>query len=361
MVSNRYTCWIDDDALTLAEVGCKMGHLATATRLGLLVPPAFVVTANAFRAYCRDRGLDAAIGRYINGLESTTPEGSLLQQGRELRMRITETELTAEIEDAVLDAYRRLLDAGDGLPAVALRSSSTLEDTPTASCAGMYDTFLMIDNEDVVCGMVRLCWASLFSDRLQHYLRQRRVKAVPDSQWSMAVGVQRMVMARKAGVSVSANPANGDRSKVLTEANWGLGEGLVKGLFTPDQYLVDKVSLEVVDQTVASKTHCLVCDRDTGMVDQVEVANAEQDVPCLSADELQTVTQTVKRLEQHFGLPQNVEWAFAANDTGESTFHLLQTRPQTALPKWKGPSLDASRNAVDHVLQSFMGCTPKPE
>jgi pyruvate,water dikinase len=197
-------------------------------------------------------------------------------------------------EAEIRAAYAAL---GDGV-AVAVRSSATSEDAADASCAGQYDTYLSITGADEVIRHVERCWGSMNTGRALAY---RRDQGIDEPQ--MAVVVQRMFGARAAGVAMTLNPANGDRSKIAVEAAPGLGEAVVSGEVTPDHFLVDKVMLDIVSTRVA--------DGEAGT--------------CLTPVEVKAVARLAKLVERHYGRPQDIEWAIDA--TGGVV--LLQARPET--------------------------------
>jgi cytochrome P450 len=303
-----------DDA---AVAGGKGASLATLSAAGLPVPPGFVVTTAAF---------DAA--RDVDGVRSRIAETlALLDRGdvaaleagaagvRELIEHVT---LPGAVESAVRAACRAL---GDDVP-VAVRSSASMEDSAQTSFAGQQDTYLWILGEDAVLEHVQRCWASVYSARSLAY---RSDHAIPEDDVSMAVVVQRMVDARAAGVAMTLDPLTGDRTKIVVEAAFGLGETVASGTVTPDNFVVDKVILEVVDSTVAPKEIELVADVAGRCVRERAVEPERQLMPALDGAQVRAVAELAKRVERHYGAPQDVEWALdAAGDV-----LLLQSRPET--------------------------------
>jgi pyruvate,water dikinase len=198
---------------------------------------------------------------------------------------------TGRVPEAEIRAAYAAL--GDDVP-VAVRSSATSEDGVDASCAGQYDTYLWVTGADEVLRHVERCWGSMNTGRALAYRQDRGI-----DEPLMAVAVQRMVPARAAGVAMTLNPSNGDRSKIAVEAAPGVGEAVVSGEVTPDHYLVDKVMLDVVATRPATD--------------------------CLTPIEVRQVARMAKLVEQHYGRPQDIEWAIDASGAA----FLLQARPET--------------------------------
>ncbi|MGZ4203049.1 MAG: cytochrome P450, partial [Thermoleophilaceae bacterium] len=268
-------------------VGGKAASLGEMIQAGLPVPPGFAVTTAAF-----------------------DPDGGVPEQ--EIRA-----------------AYRELCgDGGEPVP-VAVRSSATAEDSAEASFAGMQDTYLWITGEDQVIEHVKRCWASLWSDRSQAYRHDRGFDRV---NVRMGVAVQRMVRASSAGVAMTLNPVNGDRSKIAIESSFGLGETVVGGTVTPDSFLVDKVMLALVESKINSKDVELVPDPAGHGVHERTVEPERKSRPSLSSEEAVAVAALAKRAEQHYGSPQDVEWAIE-----DGSVVLLQSRPETVWSRKPAP------------------------
>ncbi|UGS36576.1 cytochrome P450 [Capillimicrobium parvum] len=320
--------------------GGKGASLATLTAAGLPVPPGFVITTSAFdavRAGVRERiagVLDATDAQDIRALE----DGA-----REVRALLEQAPLPPAVERAIRVGYAAL---GDDT-AVAVRSSATAEDSAEASFAGQQDTYLWIVGADAVVEHVRRCWASLYSARSIAY---RRDHAIGEDDVRMAVVVQRMVDADAAGVAMTLNPVTGDRSKIVIDASFGLGETVVGGEVTPDNYVVDKVMLEMVDSRIGPKAVELVADVPGRRVVRREVEPARRTAPALNPAQVRAVAELAKRAERHYGSPQDVEWAIDGDDVV-----LLQSRPETVWsrkpPPLRAPSVYATGlSSIAHTL-----------
>jgi pyruvate,water dikinase len=221
------------------------------------------------------------------------------------------------VEAAIRDGYAAL---GDDVP-VAVRSSATAEDSADTSFAGQQDTYLWVVGADAVVAHVRRCWASLYSARSLAY---RADHAVDEDDIAIAVVVQEMVDAAAAGVAMTVHPGTGDRTKIVIDASYGLGETIVSGAVTPDHFVVDKVLLELLDTTVGTKHVELVADPAARCTVERAVETERAQRASLDPAQVRAVAELAKRAERHYGCPQDVEWALC---DGEVV--LLQSRPET--------------------------------
>jgi pyruvate,water dikinase len=247
-------------------------------------------------------------------------------------------------------------ECGDSDLPVAVRSSATSEDSAEASFAGLQDTYLWVRGADSVLEHVRRCWASLYSvESLTYRLR----RGIPETDLGMAVVVQRMVDSRSSGVMFTRSPLTGDRSVVAIDASWGLGSAVVSGDVTPDSFVVSKVTGEITRRTVATKTVWHRPDPSGHGVVETDVPAELQDRPSISDEELAELVATARRVEAHYGCPQDIEWAVSETaPAGENVF-LLQSRPETV---WAGK--DRTKVAAptarpfDHVIHLLGGKRP---
>lgn len=359
---SSFVQWLSQGVLPREEVGGKMAALSELVNLGIQVPRGFAISARAFLEFCSYYGLDrwiAAFGGQLRALPKGTSllhqdSPALAQQARQIRAEFRKRELLPKLASELIEAFHELCtDAHGNAVSVAVRSSAILEDRCERSSAGMYDTFLMINDEQVLCEMVKLCWGSLFSERSISYQRNQWLGSEDGTAWHMAVGVQQMVNARTAGVAMTVSPTTGDPSKICVEATWGLGEALVQGQVVPDSFTLDKVTLEWLTHRVGSKKEQLVCNLDGNTVERQTVAASEQARLCLSEHELIQIGTVAKRIEKHYQHPQDLEWA-VSGEGKTSVLHVLQARPQTALPLPKEPPLQARKDlAIDYVMDMF--------
>nr|MCH9839689.1 PEP/pyruvate-binding domain-containing protein [Actinomycetes bacterium] len=232
------------------EVGGKGASLGEMTGAGLPVPPGFTLTCTAFRTSKEQSELDEDIARLLFELDTENTD-MVTQRCREIREAFSKMEMVPEVEVDLRNAYRELCQVSgtQDIP-VAVRSSATSEDSPDASFAGEHDTYLWIRGEEAVIDAVRRCWASLFTDRATCY---RVEMGYEHKSVEMSVVIQKMVHPISAGVAFTLNPVNGDRSQVCIDSAWGFGESVVSGEVTPDNYLIDKVLMEIGQRKVSVK------------------------------------------------------------------------------------------------------------
>lgn len=309
------------------KLGGKGASLASMSAADFPVPSGFCITTDAYKAHVEKSSLWEQIlekSSWINFDDIF----HLDKVSAEIRDLILHTLMPEKIADGIKDAYRQLCqlaNADNDLP-VAVRSSANAEDLPDASFAGQQDTYLWVVGEDAVLEHIKKCWASLFTSRAIHYRHDHKIH---ENEVLMCVVVQKMVNARVAGVTMTLNPTNGDRSKIVIDASWGLGEAVVSGEVTPDHFLVDKVILEVIQSKIHNKHLEHVPDRSTRRVVIREIIDERAIEPCLTPDEVKAICQMAKTIEKHYGCPQDIEWAIDADLPEGQNLTLLQSRPET--------------------------------
>lgn len=348
MAYQPITSWFADIGLAdRPTVGGKGGSLGELTRAGIAVPPGFVVRTEAFEAFIRALDTEKPLRALIEALDPGDLS-AVAECTKAVRARVEESPLPAEVREAILSAHERLCEGQPDLP-VAVRSSATTEDAEDASFAGLQDTYLWVIADDEVLRTVRSCWASLYSVESVCY---RRKHGIPEAGVAMGVVVQRMVDARAAGVMFTRSPTTGDRSVVTIEGAWGLGSAVVSGEVTPDRWVVAKITGEISARDVSDK-HVQHLPRSGGGVEDVPVADALRNAPCLSDVELLTLKDIAIRAERHYRRPQDIEWAID-RQTGDVL--LLQSRPETV---WSAneakPVATPAADPLSHIMNIFGG------
>ena len=309
---------------TLDSLGGKGASLVTMTAAGMPVPPGFVINTAAFRAFMHS-GLEEAIAAHLSGLDHEDV-AAVDAASAAIRELITSRPVPPELREVTKAAYHDLQSRFESAVPLAVRSSATAEDLPDASFAGQQDTYLWLNGFDSVGEHIRACWASLYTTRAILY----RIKNdIPDEGLCMAVVVQKMVNAKTAGVAMTLDPTNGDRSKITVDASWGVGEMVVSGTVTPDNIQLDKVTLAVITEHIGDKHAEMVPDPTTNTLVEREVPAERRSVRCLSDAELAAVAQLAKRAEKHYKSPQDIEWALDADLPEGQNLLLLQARPET--------------------------------
>ena len=302
-----------------ARVGGKCASLGDMTCAGVAVPPGFAVTTDAYRDMLAHHALWDKFAPILDGLDAADIEATEVAAAT-IRAAIVAAALPEVVEHAIREAYAEM-----GQGAVAIRSSATAEDLPDASFAGQQDTYLWISGADNVVARVRDCWASLYSARAIAY---RAANNIPQNV-EMAVAVQRMVNAKAAGVAMTLDPSNGDRTRIVIDASWGLGETVVSGTVTPDNFVVEKVMQEILTRTISDKHMEMVADAEAGEAVEREITDARRTTSSLTDDEVIAVALLAKALERQNKCPQDVEWAIDADLPAGANLVALQSRPET--------------------------------
>ncbi|TXS81276.1 rifamycin-inactivating phosphotransferase [Streptomyces sp. sk2.1] len=304
------------DGSRIETVGGKGAHLGGLSRIeGIDVPDGFCVTTEAFRLImARTPSIDDLLDRLAR-LDPDDREGTRVL-GAEIRRAVEETAVPDDVASAITRALARHGDRA----AYAVRSSATAEDLPTASFAGQQDTYLNVVGPAEILRHVSRCWASLFTERAVTY---RRRNGIDHRTVHMAVVVQRMVFPHASGILFTADPVTGDRRTATVDAGFGLGEALVSGLVNPDVFTVRDG--EVVTRTIAAKQRAVQA-LPTGGTREVEIDPRQQERPALTDEQAVRLVRAGRRIEAHFGRPQDIEWCLV--DDG---FRIVQSRPITTL------------------------------
>ncbi len=343
----------DVGAADAGWAGGKAAALGELTRAGIGVPRGYAVTTAAFGLVMDVADPSGALRAGLGTLAADDLDG-IAHAAASLRARITAAALPAEVAAEITGSYRRL-DA----KAVAVRSSATMEDSPEASFAGLQDTYLAVRGADAVLDRVRSCWASLYNDESVSY---RRRCGIGEAGLAMGVVVQRMISPHSAGVLFTRSPVSGDRSVVAIEGTWGLGSALVAGEVTPDSFTVSKVTGEITGRRVSAKlrVHSFRPNRDG--ITALDMPAALRRSPCLTDDEARVLASVGRQVEDHYGVPQDIEWALLGDSPACPALHgdpadrimLLQSRPETVwAAREQVPIAAPQPRAGDHVLARF--------
>jgi pyruvate, water dikinase len=309
--------WFGEIGLTdVALVGGKGANLGELTAAGLPVPPGFVVTAAAYLEAVSESGARARLARLMSELDADDPI-SLTATQRAAREEIMATPIPAEISDAIENAYRRL---GDDVT-VAVRSSGTTEDAGDSSFAGMNASFTNVIGLPNMLARVKDCWASLYGERVLAYRAEQQLTEEP----AIAVIIQKMIFSEESGVMFTADPTTGALDRMIIESVFGQGEAIVSGRVEPDTYILDKVGPRLLSVRQGKQKFKIVRGPDGADVEQPLDAG-EVDRRSLSQAEIIEIAELGLRAQQHYGTPQDLEWARAAGAT-----YLVQSRPITTL------------------------------
>ena len=347
-------CWLEEcNRDSVAFVGGKNSSLGELINAGLQVPPGFAITTVGYRHFMENSGIEEQIFKLLRDVDHNNME-TLESLSHEIRQLIEGAPFPIELEQDIDEMYR-LLSKRCYLPSVpvAVRSSATAEDLPDASFAGQQDTYLWIHGLDDVLKNVKCCFSSLYTGRAIAY---REKMNFPHEQVNISVGIQKMVNSHAAGVMFTLNPANGDRSSLCINSNYGFGESVVSGEVTPDDFLVNKITLEILKRTIATKTVHYVVDQVEQCTRLIDVPKEQQDIQSIADEEIKTLAKMGKRIEKHYGQPMDIEWAVDVDMPADRNIFILQARPDTV---WSGKqstkvSHEKKHSATEHILAAIM-------
>ena len=327
--------------------GGKGANLGELTQAGIPVPPGFVVTAQAYEKFMDEAGINDQVMKILDEIDINDTK-ELQEAAEEIKTIIKEAPIPDDMVMLILEAYNQLCQrVGEEDTDVAIRSSATAEDLPEASFAGQQDTFLHVSGDDEVIDYIRKCWASLFEARAIFY---REENNFDHDKVYIAVVVQKMANADKAGVMFTVNPSTGEDIAMI-EGSWGLGEAVVSGDVTPDNYQVAKKDNDIINVTISDKKVMYTND-ENGTSIKVDVPEDKRNERVLSDEELIELTEMGKRVQAHYGEPMDTEWAFERDN-----LFLLQARPITTL----GDDVSAEDSAasdIGDVLVKGLGASP---
>lgn len=327
--------------------GGKGANLGELTQAGIPVPPGFVVTAQAYEKFMDEAGINDIVMQILDEIDINDTK-ALQAAAEKIKKIIIEAPIPEDLVLFIREFYNELCQrVGEDDTDVAIRSSATAEDLPEASFAGQQDTFLHVSGDDEVIEYIRKCWASLFEARAIFYREENNFE---HSKVYIAVVVQKMAIADKAGVMFTVNPSTGEEI-ALIEGSWGLGEAVVSGDVTPDNYQVDKKNNEIINVTISDKKVMYTND-ENGTSVKVEVPEDKRNERVLSDDELIELTEMGKRVQAHYGEPMDTEWAFERDN-----LFLLQARPITTLGDVSAEE-DSDVGATGDVLVRGLGASP---
>jgi pyruvate,water dikinase len=320
--------------------GGKSASLGELIAGGIPVPSGFAVSTSAFEAFLHHHGLAEQLHAVLHGLDMHDTEAVHAAADRCAAL-VVAAELPGDVREEIMARYGAL---GDGDPPVAVRSSARGEDGAEATFAGQQETYLWVRGAGEVCDAVRDCWASLYSAPAITY---RAKLGDPEADPAMGVTVQTMVDAAVSGVLFTCNPVSGDPSMVAVNASWGLGLAVVGGEVTPDDFLISKITREVVRSTINDKHVEHVPDPAGGGTVEREVEADRRSAPSLDAGQLAELADLAKTVQRHFGGHQDVEWALDR----DGALHVLQARPVTTLGE--APATPPAQSAMSLLMGTF--------
>jgi pyruvate,water dikinase len=348
-----YVLWFEEcDMDSVPLVGGKNASLGELLHAQIPVPPGFAVTTQAYRLFLEQGGLKKEIMELLADVRANDV-ASGENASRKIRARIEETDVSDDLQDYICEFYRRLSKRCN-VPAVpvAVRSSATAEDLPGASFAGQQDTFLWIRGCDSILTHVKKCWSSLFTARAIYY---RAKMGFPHDKVEISVGIQKMANAWTAGVMFTLNPATGDPTSIAIDANWGFGESVVSGECTPDNFIINKITNDIVKKSIGHKTILYTRDPEHHCVVKQDVPAERSDTQCVIDEDAIKLAQVGKQIEKHYGRPMDIEWAIDKDTPGKAKIMILQSRPETVWSDKKAAPVTESRSsALEHICAGLL-------
>lgn len=346
MSAQKYIYWFDQiDKDDLALVGGKGANLGEMTKAGFPVPPGFVVSSEAYFYFLKENSLELPLKKILLQTNFDDPH-SFVVVSEKIKKEILGGKMPQDLAVEIAKAYLRL---GQGIRhnLVAVRSSATAEDLPTASFAGQQETFLNVSGEANVVQKVQACWASLFEARAIFY---REENGFDHFKVGIAVPIQNMIQSEKSGVMFTVNPVTNQKNEILIEAIYGLGELIVQGTVTPDQYLIDKNSLKVKEQKIFTQKIQLI---KVGTLNKKTlVPKTKQARPKLTPKEIEQIARLGRKIHGHYFFPQDIEWAIE-----KGKIYILQTRPVTTLRE-KGAREGTEKEEKTEVILTGSPASP---
>ena len=349
---------------SIQQVGGKGANLGEMFNNNFPVPKAFVVTADAYKEFLQSTGIQEQINKILDSLDvndteklkeaSEKVQDLILSMGipEELKREITKSYSDLNVNQDLINKAPQalhLIKAGRDNPFVAVRSSATAEDLPTASFAGQQETFLNVKGSEQVLQAVLQCWASLYTSRAIFYREKNNFE---HKKVFIAVVVQKMINSDKAGVMFSINP-NTNEEEVLIEASYGLGDAVVSGSISPDQYIIDKKDRRIKDIKVNKKEWMLYRDSNTGRTTKRILNDEKANSQVLTDEEISKLALLTINVEDYHKKPQDIEFAIEGQN-----LYLVQTRPITTVKKIEEKTEEKTEEAKGNEILSGIPASP---
>lgn len=332
-MSEKYIFWFEELGQEHCEmVGKKCGNLGEMAKIGLPIPPGFALSLDAYKDFMLQTNALQEIRDYLGKREGRIENIQHFNEAsKEIRQIVESKEMPGTMKEMILSCYDHLCQRCNCRDvAVSTRSAGPV------SHPGQYETYLNVKGKAELLEKIKKVWASSFNPRSLSF---RKRKGLPLENDPIGVAVLKMVNARTAGIIFTADPNTGDTSRMIIEANWGLGESVVGGEAMPDVFILNKDNLEIVEKRLGKKSRYVTC-KDLGIVEEECPADLSASF-CLSDEEIKEIGKLGIRLEKHFGVPQDVEWAIDKDYELPQSVILLQTRAEVIVQK---------KTPVDQVL-----------
>ncbi|MEX1014083.1 MAG: PEP/pyruvate-binding domain-containing protein, partial [Candidatus Paceibacterota bacterium] len=328
---------LSKDSVDIA--GGKGASLGEMTQAGIPVPPGFVVLSESFERFLKETDLNVEIDSILHSVNQNEMH-TVENASEKIQSLIKSADMPEDIAKEVESAFKEL-----GAEYVAVRSSATAEDSASAAWAGQLDSYLNTTEENLL-KRVQDCWASLFTPRAIFY---RIEKDLHNTKVSVAVVVQKMVDAEKSGIAFSVHPVTEDYNQLIVEAGFGLGEAIVSGQITPDSYVVEKDPRRIVDININTQNKALYKGKKGGN-EWKDLSENEGGKQVLSKEEVMELSKLILKIEDHYGFPCDIEWAYE-----DGKFYIVQSRPITTLKENKNTKTDNEKKVIsDSNLENYL-------
>lgn len=327
--------------------GANLGELVAA---GFNVPPGFVLTTAAYDHFMESSKIGDRVKELLSKVDASS-EASLQEASTKIRELFDTVEIPADLKEQTLAAHKAMFK-GKKMGLVAVRSSATAEDLPTASFAGQQDTYLNVESQEELLDKVRKCWSSLYTPRAIYY---RVTKGFEHSKVKLAVVVQKMINSEISGIMFTVDP-NSEMPHIIIEAGYGLGEALVGGKVTPDTYVVDKFHDKILNKRIAKQTWKLVRGKD-GECEKADVPEELRNIQKMTDEQILALGEIGRNIEAHYDRPMDIEWCIE-----ERVMYIVQARPVTTLSsngaKANGKAQDHGLGQSAKILLKGLGASP---
>ncbi|MBN2043236.1 MAG: phosphoenolpyruvate synthase [Candidatus Aenigmarchaeota archaeon] len=321
MVNKGFVLWFNEigkgDVSLVGGKNASLGEMISKTKIP--VPPGFAITSKAYWHFLKENGLEEHIKRELKGINTKSVK-DLEKAGKSIRRAIMKAGIPNDLENEILDCHKKLSGvSGINKPLVAVRSSATAEDLPNASFAGQQETYLNTSRKDLI-EAVKKCYASLFTNRAISY---RGDKGFDHFSVALSVGIQIMVESHSSGVMFTLDPDSGFRNSIIINASYGLGEYVVKGVVTPDEFTIFKPTMKIIERKLGSKERMLT--KKFGKNIDEKVLSFLRDMYSIEDKDVLKLAKYGMSIEKHYKRPMDIEWAKDKN----GKIFILQARPET--------------------------------
>lgn len=342
-MEDKWIYWLEEIGQEHNDlVGKKCANLGEMTKMGLPVPLGFSLSVKAEEMFLRETHADKEIKWLLIQFKDMTKGLKQFEElSNKLRQIVESKKMPKTMRETITSYYDQLCQKRGSLVPVSVRSAGTV------SHPGQYETYLNVKGKEELLDKVIKVWSSIYNTRTIAALSRKGISLEESSH--IGVCILEMVNARCSGVGFTCDPVSGDPSRIVIEANWGLGESVVSGAITPDKFILEKNTLNIIEKTIGTKQVQVVAT-DKGVIEK-EIPPNQQSIPCLNDEEVMRIAELSRVLETHFGMPQDMEWVISIDFPSPQNIFLLQTRPVGGIKSKVEPSSTA--RIIDEVIKKI--------